>query len=207
MINVRGILGILFVALGTSSAFSQSVAPIEVWPEELDLETPEALFEVYYRPFNDFFREIDPVGRTFTPVDSIDSATWLELDYNAMNDLGISMNDPDRHYYGVGRYNHDEITYYFVAVPNYYSGWNTRVYACNETGAFTDSLFLASSVPAGGGDMKLYQEGALHFSGADSSLYFCSLSYSIRSTIKSVISVKNSSFIDEIIFRTLYFLE
>lgn len=97
---------------------------------------------------NKYFREVNPIEMTFKPTMVIDSANWILLTEYAildldMGDVEITENEK---YYGIGRYNSNRITYYFVAMPLPEGGWGISVFACNDTGKFTDAYMIAFGI-------------------------------------------------------------
>ncbi|MFT5858566.1 MAG: hypothetical protein ACI865_000654 [Flavobacteriaceae bacterium] len=138
---------------------SQLLGQVRVEVEEISNGSSfESIEEIQRVPFNDFFKEINPLEMTFKPLQVIDSANWIALDMYALDDLDlgdVEFRDEDK-YYGIGRYEYKTTTYYFVAMPLTGGGWNVTVMICNESGEFTDGYTIAYTGYEGEGKINIH---------------------------------------------------
>ena len=144
MKGIKHMLCAFGIVLFASQVFGQIRVEVEQLSNGSDFESIDEIVRV---PLNDFFKEMNPLDTTFKPAFEVDSANWRRLDIEALYDLDmgdVEFSDDDA-YYGIGRYELNAITYYFVAVPNS-SGWEVAIFVRNYTGVFTDGYTIASAM-------------------------------------------------------------
>ena len=115
--SMKSILSLIVVLALSTLSYGQ----IEIDHPKM-VQSSEQIEEVARTPMYVMFPEIDVLNMRFETYTQIDTANWFPLEFYVLQDLDLLSDSIQKTYYGVGRYEFETSTYYFVAYPDP-SGW------------------------------------------------------------------------------------